>query len=65
MNEQQITKIDENNMKARAILQSLIFALEKDADPGEEICILPMLEAMLEAMQDYLDDTNRMFQNRV
>ena len=30
MNEQQITKIDENNMKARAILQSLIFALEKN-----------------------------------
>lgn len=61
MNEQQITKIDENNMKARAILQSLIFALEKDADLGEEICILPMLEAV----KDYLDDTNRMFQNRV
>ena len=61
MNEQQITKIDENNMKAKAILQSLIFALEKDADPGEEICIL----SMLEAVRDYLDDTNRMFQNRV
>lgn len=61
MNEQQITKIDENNMKARAILQSLIFALENDADPGEEICILPMLEPV----RDYLNDTNRMFQNRV
>lgn len=61
MNEQQITRVDENNMKARAILQSLIFALEKDADPGEEIDVLPLVEAAY----DYLNDTNRMFQERV
>nr|DAP03864.1 MAG TPA: hypothetical protein [Caudoviricetes sp.] len=61
MNEQQITRVDENNLKARAILQSLIFALEKNADPGEEINVLPLVEAAC----DYLDDTNRMFQERV
>lgn len=61
MNEQQITRVDENNMKARAILQSLIFALEKDADPGEEINVLSLVEAAC----DYLNDTNRMFQERV
>lgn len=61
MNEQQITRVDENNMKVRAILQSLIFALEKDADPGEEINVLPLVEAAC----DYLNDTNRMFQERV
>lgn len=61
MNEQQITRVDENNMKARAILQSLIFALEKDADPGEEINVLSLVEAAC----DYLNDTNKMFQERV
>lgn len=61
MNEQLITKIDENNMKAKAILESLLFSLEKGADPGEEINIIPLIEAAC----DYLVDTNRMFQNRV
>lgn len=59
--EQQITRIDENNMKAKAILQSLIFALGKDADPGEEINVLSLIEAAC----DYLNDTNRMFQERI
>ena len=61
MSEQQIAKIDENNMKAKAILQSLIYALERDADPGEEINVL----SLIEAAYDYLDDTNRMFRERV
>ena len=38
--EQQITTIDNNETKARAILQSLAYALEMDADTGEQINVL-------------------------
>lgn len=55
--EQQITAIDNNNTKAKAILQSLAFALEMDADTGEQINVLGLVEAAL----DYLEQNNKMF----
>jgi hypothetical protein len=55
--EQQITAIDGNNTKAKAILQSLAYALEMDADTGEQINVLDLVEAAL----DYLEQNNQMF----
>lgn len=61
MTEQQITTIDENNMKARAVLKGVIFALEHDADPGSELDLLSLIGAAV----DYLDATNQIFKDRV
>lgn len=55
--EQQITTIDNNETKARAILQSLAYALEMDADTGEQINVLRLVEAAL----DYLQQNNKIF----
>ena len=35
MTKEQVIKVDNNETKARAILQSLVYALEMDADTGE------------------------------
>lgn len=56
LTEQQITTIDKNETKARAILQSLVYALEMDADTGEQINVLGLVEAAL----DYLQENNKL-----
>lgn len=56
--EEQITTLDNNETKARAILESLVFALEMDADTGEQINVLGLVEAAL----DYLQQNNKVFQ---
>ncbi|WP_455505699.1 hypothetical protein [Gemmiger formicilis] len=53
--QEQISIIDNNESKARAILKSLIFALEMDADTGEQINVLDLVEAAA----DYLDQNNQ------
>ena len=55
MTNEQINMIDNNETKARAILQSLIFALDMDADPGEQVNVLFCAKAAL----DYLDQNNK------
>ena len=57
MTNEQVIKVDSNETKARAILQSLVYALETDADTGEQINVLGLVEAAL----DYLEENNRMF----
>ena len=57
MTKEQVIKVDNNETKARAILQSLVYALEMDADTGEQINVLGLVEAAL----DYLEENNKMF----
>ena len=57
MTKEQVIKVDNNETKARAILQSLVYALEMDADIGEQINVLGLVEAAL----DYLEENNKMF----
>lgn len=57
MTKEQGIKVDNNETKARAILQSLVYALEMDADTGEQINVLGLVEAAL----DYLEENNKMF----
>lgn len=57
MTKEQVIKVDNNETKARAILQSLVYALETDADTGEQINVLGLVEAAL----DYLEENNKMF----
>lgn len=57
MTKEQVIKVDNNETKARAILQSLLYALEMDADTGEQINVLGLVEAAL----DYLEENNKMF----
>ena len=57
MTKEQVIKVDNNETKARAILQSLVYALEMDADTGELINVLGLVEAAL----DYLEENNKMF----
>lgn len=57
MTKEQVIKVDNNEIKARAILQSLVYALEMDADTGEQINVLGLVEAAL----DYLEENNKMF----
>ncbi|MCD8376161.1 MAG: hypothetical protein LUD69_04400 [Oscillospiraceae bacterium] len=55
LTEQQITEIDDRERKARAILKSLVFALEADA--ADEINTLGLVEAAL----DYLNENDKVF----
>ena len=48
-----ISRIDTNNMKALAILKSVLFALINDGDCD--------VISALEAVQDYLIDTDNIF----
>ena len=57
MTKEQVIKVDNNETKARAILQSLVYALEMDADTGEQINVLGLVEAAL----DYLEENNKIF----
>ena len=57
MTKEQVIKVDNNETKARAILQRLVYALEMDADTGEQINVLGLVEAAL----DYLEENNKMF----
>ena len=57
MTKEQVIKVDNNETKARAILQSLVYALEMDADTGEQINVLGLVDAAL----DYLEENNKMF----
>ena len=57
MKNELVIKVDNNETKARAILQSLVYALEMDADTGEQINVLGLVEAAL----DYLEENNKMF----
>ena len=57
MTKEQVIKVDNNETKARAILQSLVYALEMDADTGEQINVLGLVEAALY----YLEENNKMF----
>lgn len=57
MTKEQVIKVDNNETKARAILQSLVYALEMDADTGEQINVLGLVEAAL----DYLEENSKMF----
>ena len=59
MTKEQVIKVDNNETKARAILQSLLYALEMDADTGEQINVLGLVEAAL----DYLEENKITFQN--
>lgn len=50
-----INKIDDNNLKALAILKSVLFTLVNGGDDDFDIV------SALEAVQDYLTDTNEIF----
>lgn len=56
LKKESISRIDTNNMKALAILKSVLFTLMNDGDCNE----IDVISA-LEAIQDYLADTNKLF----
>lgn len=49
-----INRIDTNNMKALAILEGVLFTLTNGGDNFDAV-------SALEAVQDYLIDTNKIF----
>ena len=51
-----INRIDTNNMKALAILESVLFTLTNGGDCDDFDAV-----SALEAVQDYLIDTNKIF----
>lgn len=51
-----INKIDDNNLKALAILKSVLFTLMNGGDLDDFDIV-----SALEAVQDYLTDTNELF----
>lgn len=53
-----LNRIDTNNMKALSILNAVLFALMNEGD-----CMEFDLVSALEAVQDYLTDTNELFNN--
>lgn len=55
--EQQMMEVDDNERKARAILKCMIFALCNDADAGEDINVL----GLVESASDYLEKNNKIF----
>lgn len=54
LKKESINRIDTNNMKALSILKSVLFTLINDGDCDD-------LVSALEAIQDYLADTNDIF----
>ena len=53
-----LNRIDTNNMKALAILNAVLFALMTEGD-----CMEFDVVSALEAVRDYLTDTNELFNN--
>ena len=56
MDKELLDKIDANNLKALAILKAVLFTLINDGD-----CTEFDIVSVLEAVQDYLTDTNNIF----